>query len=209
MTGIIVLFSSFALNLLHLALTFDPSPLQDFCVFDAKRPGCKDPRIVTANDFFYRGLHLPSNTSNPYRAGLKVAGIPDLNGQGLTLARLDFRPNGFFPPHYHPRAAEILTVLEGSLEVGFVTSYPNYKHYPKVLNKGDVFVIPVGLVHYQRGVGRVNTVVLSALNSQNPGIVEVAAGIFGAKPVIDSNYLANAFRLNKGIVERLQSKRWS
>ncbi|KAG6402639.1 hypothetical protein SASPL_134841 [Salvia splendens] len=172
-------------------------------------PKDPDPRIVTANDFFYRGLHLPSNTSNPYRAGLKVAGIPDLNGQGLTLARLDFRPNGFFPPHYHPRAAEILTVLEGSLEVGFVTSYPNYKHYPKVLNKGDVFVIPVGLVHYQRGVGRVNTVVLSALNSQNPGIVEVAAGIFGAKPVIDSNYLANAFRLNKGIVERLQSKRWS
>ncbi|KAG6400415.1 hypothetical protein SASPL_137246 [Salvia splendens] len=209
MAGVVALFSTLALNLLCLAMAFDHSPLQDFCVFDANSPGCKNPGTVTADDFFYSGLHLPANTSNPYRAGLKAARIPGMNGQGLTLARLDFLPDGLIPPHYHPRAAEILTVLEGSLEVGFVKSYPNYKHYGKVLNKGDVYVVPVGLVHYQRGVGNANTVVLSAVNSQNAGIVEVAAGIFGAKPVIDSNYLANAFRLNKGIVEQLQSKCWS
>lgn len=125
------------------------------------------------------------------------------------MARLDFLPNGFIPPHYHPRAAEILTVLEGSMEVGFITSYPNYKHYAKILQKGDVFVVPVGLAHYQRGVGAANTVVLSAVNSQNAGIVEVAGGIFGAKPVINSDYLSKAFRLDKKTVELLQSKPWS
>ncbi|KAG6402635.1 hypothetical protein SASPL_134837 [Salvia splendens] len=209
MTGVIVLFSTLALNLLCLAFAFDPSPLQDFCVLDAKSPGCKKPETVTAADFFFSGMHLPSNTTNPYKAGLKVAAIPGLNGQGLTLARLDFLPDGIIPPHYHPRAAEILTVLEGSMEVGFVTSFPNYKHYPKVLNKGDVFVVPVGLAHYQRGVGKVNTVVLSAVNSQNAGIVEVAGSMFGAKPAINSDYLATAFRLDKKTVEQLQSKPWA
>lgn len=95
------------------------------------------------------------------------------------------------------------------MEVGFVTSYPNYKRYNKVLQKGDVFVVPVSLVHYQRGVGAARTVALSAVNSQNAGIVEVAAGIFGVKPPIDSDYLSKAFRLDKKTVEQLQSMPWS
>lgn len=170
--------------------------------------GCKDPKTVTADDFFYSGLNLPANTSNPYRAGLKVARIAGLNTLGLTFARLDFLPNGFIPPHYHPRGTEILTVLEGSFEVGFVTSYPNYVNIGKVLQKGDVFVVPVGLAHYQRNVGAANTVVLSAVNSQNPGIVEVAQTIFGAKPPINSDYLSGSFLsvLDKNTVEQLQTK---
>ncbi|XP_057782922.1 putative germin-like protein 2-1 [Salvia miltiorrhiza] len=209
MTMLVVLFSTLALAFIGVSFAFDPTPLQDFCVSDVKSPGCKSPESVTPDDFFYSGMNLPGNTSNPYRAGLKAARIPGLNTLGLTLARLDFLPGGFIPPHYHPRAAEILTVLEGSMEVGFVTSYPNYKHYAKVLQKGGVFVVPVGLVHYQRGVGAANTVVLSAVNSQNAGIVEVAGGIFGAKPAINSDYLSSAFRLDKKTVEMLQSKPWS
>ncbi|KAH6757213.1 hypothetical protein C2S52_023541 [Perilla frutescens var. hirtella] len=208
MTTIVVLLIALALNFLCIAFAFDPTPLQDFCVADLTSPArsCKDPATVTPNDFFYSGLHLPGNTSNPYRAALKPIIIPGLNTLGLTMARLDFLPNGFIPPHYHPRATEILTVLEGSMEVGFVTSYPNYRNIGKVLQKGDVFVVPVGLLHYQRGVGAANTVVLSAVNSQNAGIVEAAHGLFGAKPPINSDYLSGAFFLDKKTVELLQSK---
>ncbi|KAG6400416.1 hypothetical protein SASPL_137247 [Salvia splendens] len=148
MTGVVVLFSTLALNLLCLALAFDPSPLEDFCVLDAKSPDARSRKLWNHPTY-------------------------------LTIT--------------HPRAAEILTILEGSMEVGFVTSFPTYKHYSKVLNKGDVFVVPVGLPHYQRGVGKVNTVVLSAVNSQNAGIVEAGGSMFGAKPAINSDYLAMAF----------------
>ncbi|KAG6402638.1 hypothetical protein SASPL_134840 [Salvia splendens] len=72
MAVVVVLFSTLVLNLLCLALAFDPSPLQDFCVFDANIP--------EPGNFFYSGLHFPSNMSNPYRVGLKAARIPGLNG---------------------------------------------------------------------------------------------------------------------------------
>ncbi|KAJ1394400.1 RmlC-like cupin domain superfamily [Sesbania bispinosa] len=58
---------------------------------------------------------------------------------------------GINPPHTHfhlyPRATEILTVLDGTLEVGFITSNPENCHFRKVLQKGDVFVFPIGLIH--------------------------------------------------------------
>ncbi|GAA0167556.1 hypothetical protein LIER_22461 [Lithospermum erythrorhizon] len=75
---------------------------------------------------------------------------------------------GINPPHTHLRATEILTVLEGSLQVGFVTSNPENRLITKTLQKSDVFVFPVGLVHFQCNVGKWNAAVIAALSSQNP-----------------------------------------
>ncbi|KAG8371848.1 hypothetical protein BUALT_Bualt12G0005700 [Buddleja alternifolia] len=203
-----------SISFFTIAFAFDPSPLQDFCVADLTSPArsnglpCKDPSTVQANDFFFSGLHIPGNTTNPYGAAVtpvNVIQVPGLNTLGLSLARLDLAPNGFIPPHHHHRATEILTVLEGSLEVGFITSNPNYKHFNKVLQKGDVFAVPIGLLHYQRGVGNANTVVIAAVNSQNPGIITVPNGVFGAKPGIDAEYLSRAFQLDRKVVEQLQA----
>ncbi|WCJ41144.1 RmlC-like cupins superfamily protein [Euphorbia peplus] len=109
--------------------------------------------MVDASHFFFSGLHMEGNTTGP--VGLKVTPanvvqIPGLNTLGISLARIDYAPGGINPPHTHPRASEILTVIEGTLEVGFVTSNPENRHITKMLKKGDVFVFPVNLVHYQR-----------------------------------------------------------
>ncbi|CAK7355783.1 unnamed protein product [Dovyalis caffra] len=88
--------------------------------------------------------------------------------------------------HTHPRATEIMTVLEGSLEVGFVTSNLENRLITKILQKGDVFVFPVGLVHYQRNVGNGNVVAISDLSSQNPGVITIANAVFGSAPEIHS-----------------------
>ncbi|RHN72913.1 putative germin, rmlC-like cupin domain-containing protein [Medicago truncatula] len=56
------------------------------------------------------------------------------------MTHIDIAPWGVNPPHSHPRATEILTVLEGTLEVGFITSNPENRHFRKVLHKRDVFV---------------------------------------------------------------------
>jgi hypothetical protein len=85
---------------------------------------CKDSKLVQADDFFFSGLELAGNTSNPF--GSKVtpvtaAQLPVLNTLGIALVRVDYEPWGINPPHTHPRASEILAVLEGSLQVGFVT----------------------------------------------------------------------------------------
>uniref|UniRef100_A0A6V7QYG1 Germin-like protein n=1 Tax=Ananas comosus var. bracteatus TaxID=296719 RepID=A0A6V7QYG1_ANACO len=147
-----------ALTLLALvssqAIASDPSPLQDFCVRDKNSPifvngfVCKDPNVATPEDFFLPGLDKPGNTMNKVGSSVTLvsaAQLPGLNTLGISLARIDFGPNGLNPPHTHPRATEILTVVEGTLCVGFVTSNPDNKLFAKVLNKGDVFVFPKDL----------------------------------------------------------------
>lgn len=171
---------------------------------------CKNANDVGANDFFFSGLHIAGNTSNPVGSRVTpvtVAQLPGLNTLGISMVRIDYAPWGINPPHTHPRATEILTVLEGTLEVGFVTSNPDNKLFTKVIRKGDVFVFPVGLVHFQRNVGGLgNAVAVAALSSQNPGVITVANAVFGSTPLIDDAVLAKAFQIDKSVVNQIQAK---
>ncbi|KAF9606134.1 hypothetical protein IFM89_023187 [Coptis chinensis] len=198
-----------------IALSFEPSPMQDFCIADptstARVNGmvCKDPKMAQALDFSFSGLHITGNTSNILGSKVtpaNVAQIPGLNTLGISLARIDYAPWGINAPHTHPRASEILTVLEGTLFVGFVTSNPENRLISMVLNKGDVFVFPMGLVHFQRNVGYGNAVAFAALSSQNPGVITIADAVFGSNLPIASEVLSKAFQVDKNIVESLQAK---
>ncbi|KAF5946507.1 hypothetical protein HYC85_016735 [Camellia sinensis] len=162
-----------------------------------------DPKLVQANDFFFSGLHLAGNTSNVVGSKVTpvtVAQLPGLNTLGISMVRIDYAPWGINPPHTHPRATEILTVLEGSLQVGFVTSNLENHLITKVLQKGDVFVFPVNLIHFQRNVGYGNAVAIAALSSQNPGVITIANAVFGSKPAIPSDLLAKAFQVDENII---------
>ncbi|KAK1375587.1 hypothetical protein POM88_031780 [Heracleum sosnowskyi] len=125
---------------------------------------------------------------------------------GISLVRIDFVPWGINAPHTHPRATEIFTIIKGTLRVGFVTSNPQNRHIAKVLNEGDVFVFPKGLIHYQQNIGHDNAVVIAALSSQNPGVITIANVVFGANPNITADILAKAFQLNKHTVQKLQAR---
>uniref|UniRef100_A0A0E0LS18 Germin-like protein n=1 Tax=Oryza punctata TaxID=4537 RepID=A0A0E0LS18_ORYPU len=125
------------------------------------------------------------------------------------MARIDYAPLGQNPPHTHPRATEILTVLEGTLHVGFVTSNPNNTLFSKVLNKGDVFVFPEGLIHFQFNPNpHQPAVAIAALSSQNPGAITIANAVFGSKPLITDKVLAKAFQVEKGTIDWLQAQFW-
>ncbi|PWA95526.1 germin-like protein 8-1 [Artemisia annua] len=199
----------------YVAMASDPSPLQDFCVADMNSQvlvngfACKDPSLVQADDFYFDGLRTMGNTSNPVGSKVTRAFVqefPGLNTLGISMARIDYVPGGVNPPHIHPRATEALTLLEGTLEVGFITSNPENRFITTVLHKGDVFVFPKGLVHFQRNIGKTNARVISSLNSQNPGIVTIANVTFGSKPDISMDVLAKAFQMNKDVIANLQSK---
>jgi len=170
---------------------------------------CKDPETVQANNFSFSGLHLPGNTSNPVGSKVTpvtVAQLPGLNTLGISMARIDIAPWGINPPHTHPRASEILLVLEGTLEVGFITSNPDNRLISKILQKGDVFVFPQGLIHYQRNTGYGNAVAIAALGSENPGVITIANVVFGSMPDISVDILAKAFKVDKTVVSQIQSK---
>ncbi|KAL0449912.1 UNVERIFIED_CONTAM: Germin-like protein subfamily 1 member 7 [Sesamum latifolium] len=207
-----------------LAYASDPSPLQDFCVAvnDSKASVfvngkiCKDPNTVTPDDFFFSGLNKPGNTSNPLGSRVTpvtVNQLAGLNTLGISLARIDFAPYGLNPPHTHPRATEILVVVEGSLYVGFVTSNPanpNQKNklFTKTLYPGDVFVFPEGLIHFQFNVGSTNAVAFAGLSSQNPGVITIANAVFGSDPLISSDVLTKAFQVDVNVIKYLQGQFW-
>jgi quercetin dioxygenase-like cupin family protein len=170
---------------------------------------CKDPKLATANDFFFSGLDTPRDTSNPLGSNvtlLNVDKILGLNTLGISLARIDFAPYSLNPPHIHPRGTEILVVLEGTLLVGFVTSNPDNRFFSKVLNAGDVFVFPIGLIHFQFNVGKTNAIAFAGLSSQNPGLITIANAVFGSTPPISADVLAKAFQLDRNVVNYLQKK---
>ncbi|KAG2705508.1 hypothetical protein I3760_05G057400, partial [Carya illinoinensis] len=200
-----------------LAFASDPSPLQDFCVavdkYDSvfvNRKFCKDPKDVKAEDFFFQGrLNVARDTSGKQGSNViavTVEQFPGLNTLGISLARLDFAPYGQNPPHTHPRAIEVLFVWEGTLYVGFVTSnQADGKNilFTKVLNAGDVFVFPVGLVHFQLNIGKFNAIAFAGLSSQNPGVITIANAVFGSELPINPDVLAKAFQVDKNLVEYL------
>ncbi|CAL9179492.1 putative germin-like protein 2-1 [Musa acuminata AAA Group] len=198
-----------------LAMASDPSQLQDFCVADKDSKVlvngfvCKDPMVVKADDFSLSGLDMPGDTGNKFGFNVTPANvmqIPGLNTLGISMVRIDYIPKGLNPPHTHPRATEILTVIEGQLLVGFVTSNTDNRLFTKMLKKGDVFVFPQGLIHFQFNPGYTNTFAIGALSSQNPGTITIADAVFGANPPISDEILAKAFQVDKKLVDWLQAQ---
>ncbi|XP_071727094.1 putative germin-like protein 2-1 [Rutidosis leptorrhynchoides] len=207
-----ILLATFSLLIMYV-FSYEAAPLQDFCVADPSNLvrlnglSCKNPMFVQAEDFYYSGLHIAADTRNSYGyriTPVSVYQIPGLNTLGISMIRIDYAQWGSNPPHTHPRATEILTVLEGTLQVGFITSDPQNRLITKVLQRGDVFVFPVGLVHFQRNLGHSNASAIAALSSQNPGVISITNSIFGSTPPISTDFLAQAFHVDNKTVNRLQ-----
>ena len=80
---------------------------------------CIDAKLVQPDHLFTSGLHIPRNTSNKFGSVVSlitVSQVLGLNTFGIALVRIDYAPWGVVPPHMHPRATEILTVIEGKIE---------------------------------------------------------------------------------------------
>ncbi|KAL6888725.1 hypothetical protein ACP4OV_009751 [Aristida adscensionis] len=196
-----------------LALAYDPSPLQDFCVADTTSNVfvngrvCKDPEQVAAGDFAFAGLHAAGDTANAFGSKVTLVdarAVPGLNSLGVAMARLDVAPGGLNPPHTHPRATEVLTVVDGELYAGFVAT--DGELFARVLKKGDVFVFPRGLVHFEFNCGARAAVAIAGLSSQNPGLIRVADALFGATPSLTDDVLAKAFRIDAATVQRIKAQ---
>ncbi len=192
------------------AMASDADPEQDFCVGIVASTTivnglvCKNPATVTVNDFVFDGLATAGNTANGAGSAVTpafAAQFPGLNTLGISLARLDFAVGGLVAPHTHPRATEILIVIEGSLLVGFVST--SQQLFATTVNVGDVFVFPRGLLHFELNVGTGPAFAIAALNSQNPGVQAQPAALFGSG--IEDAVLEKAFGLTAAQVKQIEA----
>ncbi|KAG6554361.1 hypothetical protein Mapa_004278 [Marchantia paleacea] len=198
------------LSAVHVIHAADPDPLKDFCIADiAAGPisngfPCKLPALATTEDFAFSRSAMNGTATLAF-----VREWPALNTQGLSLIRLDINPGGIIAPHTHNLATEILYCLEGEIYTGFVTN--NFgndptisnKVYAKIVKKGEAFIFPRGLLHFQLNKGKVPAASLNVLNSQNPGIQLMPSAMFGSG--IDREMLERAFFMDETEVAALET----
>ena len=168
---------------------------------------CKEAKDVSAEDFFFSGLGKAGDTVNDVGSNVTPANvmqIAGLNTLGISLVRIDYAVAGINPPHTHPRATEVLFLMEGELFVGFIDT--NNTTFSKTLEKGDVFVFPQAPVHFQQNVGKENAVAIAGLSSQFPGVQTIADSLFAANPPIPDSVLSKAFRIGQKLVELIKAK---
>ncbi|KAI7755582.1 hypothetical protein M8C21_015383 [Ambrosia artemisiifolia] len=189
----------------------DPDLLQDVCVADltsgVKLNGFACKSNISADDFFFAGLAKPGLTNNTFGATVTPASvqqIPGVNTLGVSMARIDYAPGGINPPHTHPRATEIVFVLEGELDVGFITT--DNKLFSKNIKKGEIFTFPRGLIHFQINNGKVPAAVIAGFNSQLPGTQRVANALFASSPTVEDVVLTKTFQIGTKEIEKIKAK---
>ncbi|MCO5574701.1 hypothetical protein L7F22_028491 [Adiantum nelumboides] len=201
----------------------DEDPLQDFCValspaerqqiFGSPDPlafngvPCKAAANVQSSDFVSQQLRAPANFSGKLGSAVNLANAATfaaLNTQGLSMARIDYKPGGINPPHVHPRTTEVLYLAQGSLLVGFVSTAPANKLFYQTIHAGDLFVFPRGLIHFQLNPDKSKpALAIAALNGQNPGASQLAVALFASNPVLPEAVLEATLGLNDDSVEHL------
>ncbi|XP_044460556.1 germin-like protein 9-3 [Mangifera indica] len=185
---------------LAVAMGGDPEITADFVV-PANYSGNS---VVDGNFFTFTGLRnvVNSNYLRTFTVNkVSPANFPALEGQGVSYAFLQFPAGSINPPHSHPRSAELLLLLKGWLNVGFIDT--NNKLYEKTLKAGDMFVFPKGLVHYQSNDDPKETsTAISAFGSVDAGTVSVPLNVFTSG--IDDYILARAFKTDVATIQKLK-----
>ena len=160
--------------------------------------------------FTYRGMRTAAQTAtaNATAPGsVKTTRVTSesfgvLKGTGLSAAVLDFGPSSVLAPHTHPRAAELLFVVKGALHVGLVDSSGRY--FNQTLHRGDIFVFPRGLLHYQANLNSsIPALAFSTFSSSNPGTLAIPNALFGVP--IPTPLLAQAFRVPASVIDQLKA----
>ena len=79
-------------------------------------------------------------------------------------------------PHTHPRATEFLYVASnGQMEAGFIEE-SGARIVVNTLTQGQGTIFPMGSIHFQVNLGCEPLTFVAALNSEDPGVSEIAQG---------------------------------
>ncbi|XP_031736138.1 putative germin-like protein 9-2 [Cucumis sativus] len=191
-------FFFFILSIFSMAKSSDPDPVVDYLTspLDA---------IINGTFFTFTGLRsaftdFPSNFK-PTKATFSE--FPALLSQSVSMAILQYPAGSINPPHSHPRSAELLLVVSGSLQVGFVDTANQF--FNQTLQVGDLFLFPKGLVHFQLNVDpRNSATAIATFASANPGTVALPSSTVFTSGISDE-VLAEAFKTDVAVIQSIRA----
>ncbi|KAJ0789288.1 putative germin, rmlC-like cupin domain superfamily, rmlC-like jelly roll [Helianthus annuus] len=188
-----ILHLVFMFAIICIANAGDPNILTEFIAPN---------NTIDANYFTFTGMRQLVGGEYPttFKA-LKVTmnEFPTLNGQSVSYVVLEFPIVSINPVHIHPRASELMFLVSGSLQVGFVdTSNTLYK---QTLQIGDIFVFPKGLVHFQyNNDTKEPALAISAFGSANAGTQSIPTSVFNTsifEGILDASFHATRATLRR------------
>jgi len=122
-----------------------------------------------------------SNPTKSAGGAVKAANInnfPILTDLDIATTVAFLGPCGINTPHTHPRATEFLTVVEGSVDTGFVLENGFTNEVATNLQKFQGTVFPVGSIHYQVNNNCEPATFVATLNKADPGTSQIAQNYF-------------------------------
>lgn len=195
----LAIFSLLAIFSSTITMAADPDILTDF-VLPPNNTGGVDGTFFTFTGLRSLAGQDPSEKFTVTK--ISKAEFPALDGQSVSYAVLQYPSVTANPPHTHPRSAELLFLIDGTLEVGFIDT--TNKLYTQFLQTGDIFVFPKGLVHYQFNADPGNSATaISAFGSASAGTASLPSTLFATN--IDDDVLAVSFNTDVATIQKLKA----
>ncbi|KAK7626189.1 spherulin-1A [Phyllosticta citricarpa] len=127
-------------------------------------------------------------TTHPYHTfapggvvNANAATFPYVTGNGLSLAMLYLGPCAMLPAHLHPRAANYVVSVKGTTET-YMVEENGAATVKTTLREGMMTIFPTGSVHMMENPGCTPNTLVSALNAEDSGTLNLATTLFGAFP---------------------------
>jgi oxalate decarboxylase/phosphoglucose isomerase-like protein (cupin superfamily) len=95
----------------------------------------------------------------------------------MTMAMLNLGPCSMLPPHLHPRATNFVVAVSGQTRT-FMINENGARTVTEVLTPGKMTIFPTGSVHAMMNIGCENAQLISALNSDDTGTMNLANAFF-------------------------------
>ncbi|KAJ7657166.1 spherulin-1B precursor [Mycena polygramma] len=128
--------------------------------------------------FDYNELNQPPAGKGGSLLLAVVDNFPILEDLGLGGAVSFIEPCGLNIPHWHLRASEMLTVVEGILDTGFVPENGFATEIQTQLGKYQATVFPMGSIHYQQNPTCSPAVFVAGFSSGDPGRSDLATNFW-------------------------------
>lgn len=142
--------------------------------------------------------------SKPYTNGkggkgykASVAEIPALSGYRVSYQLFEIEPCAINLPHVHPRASEMLYVVEGRFQSGFLEENEG-RLVLNNIKEGQTTFFPQGLIHFEQNLECKKSVFLSSFNNEDPGVVTITNRLFQLPmQTLTSSFNNSEFVINK------------
>jgi len=134
--------------------------------------------LPNAADWLFDFTAQPGYTYSPGSVvNANAATFPALTTYGMTLAMLNLGPCAMLPPHYHPRATNLVVAVEGTTQTYMLEE--NGAHViTETLTPGKMTIFPFASLHTMQNMGCGNATLVSALNSEDSGTHTILNGLF-------------------------------